>query len=255
MKKVIDFCKKEYKIMIPVMVVIVLLITVYFLYREYKYDNYRNKQEYSVYQYFADIKKDYTAIVTYNLKDVIIDLKPKDIKIDYDSTPMYFKDADKVLFPKEMSIVFPLRGGIQYKLLKYSTYEKIKNLDVITSGDVNKDFLHFYLYDGKDLFFFPSEMELKVNGKKLVTLSPMSYARVVGGYTLVYYDRENDIAKAIELDNDTVTLANDMVSIDIINKYSVIMGKKVILSDIEKLKPVSKTDWQVKCVNDIIKWE
>ena len=39
--------------LIPVMVVFVLLITVYFLYREYKYDNYRNKKEEEVYQYFG----------------------------------------------------------------------------------------------------------------------------------------------------------------------------------------------------------
>ena len=39
MKKVINFCKENYKVLIPVMVGIVLLITLFFLYREYKYDN------------------------------------------------------------------------------------------------------------------------------------------------------------------------------------------------------------------------
>ena len=237
----IEFCKKEYKILIPIMVVIVLLITVYFLYREYRYDNYRNKQEYLVYQYYGGVKKDYTAIVTYNLKDAIIDLQPKDVKVDYDSTPIYFSDSNKVLFPKEMSIVFPMQMGAQYKLLKYSTYEKEENLDVITSGTYRDDYLHFYIYDGKNLFFFPSEMILKINGKKYTTLSSMSYARVVGGYTLVYYDKEKEKSEVIELDNDSVTIENDIVSIDLINRYSVVMEKKIILSDIEKLVPVSKS--------------
>ena len=43
-KKIKKFFLEKYKILIPIMVVFVLLITLYFLYREYKYDNYRNKQ-------------------------------------------------------------------------------------------------------------------------------------------------------------------------------------------------------------------
>ena len=82
MEKVINFMKQRYKIFIPVMVVFVLLITMYFLYREYKYDNYRNKEEVAVYQYFGGMKNEYTAIVTSNLKGVIVDVSAKDKKIE-----------------------------------------------------------------------------------------------------------------------------------------------------------------------------
>ena len=120
MKNVIEFIKQRYKIFIPIMVVLVLLITVYYLYREYKYDNYRNKQEYDVYQYFGGVRKDYKAIITYNLKDIIIGIEDKEKEIQYDSTPVYFASEEKILFPNEMSIVFPLQDGNQYKLYKYS---------------------------------------------------------------------------------------------------------------------------------------
>ena len=109
MKKIIKFCKENYKILIPVMVGIVLFVTIFFLYREYKYDNTRNKKEVSVYQYFGGMRTDYTAIVTYNLKESIVGLKSKDTKIEYDSIPVYYQNEEKVLFPNEMTIIFPLK--------------------------------------------------------------------------------------------------------------------------------------------------
>ena len=45
MKKMIDFFHEKYKILIPVMVVLVLLITTFFLYKEYKFANQKNKKE------------------------------------------------------------------------------------------------------------------------------------------------------------------------------------------------------------------
>ena len=87
MNKVINFCKKRYKVLIPVMVVLVLLVTMLFLYREYKYDNTRNKKEVSVFQYYGGVKTEYTAIITYNLKDSIVNLEAKNKKIENDSIP------------------------------------------------------------------------------------------------------------------------------------------------------------------------
>ena len=123
MNKIIQYVKKNYRTLIPVMVVLVLLVTVYFLYREYKYDNYRNKQEVDVYQYFGGVKNEYKAIVTYNLDDKIVDITSKDKSVEYDSTPVYYKDKKQVLFPSEMNIVFPLKAGSQFKTYKYMMYE------------------------------------------------------------------------------------------------------------------------------------
>ena len=152
MDKIVEFWKSKYKILIPIMVVFVLLITVYFLYREYKYDNYRNRHEELVYQYFGGMKTEYTGIITYNLKDVIVDVSAKDKKIDYDSTPIYYSKNKKVIFPDEMNVVFPLRDGSQFKIYKYSIYEKDENSNFIKSGEVRDEYSHFILFDGKSLF-------------------------------------------------------------------------------------------------------
>ena len=43
MKKIWDFIKDKYKIFIPIVVVIVLLIVIGYFYKEYNYNNYKNK--------------------------------------------------------------------------------------------------------------------------------------------------------------------------------------------------------------------
>lgn len=229
MEKIIDFCKRKYKILIPVMVVFVLLITVYFLYREYKYDNYRNRQDVSVYQYFGGIKNEYTALVTYNLKDTIVDVSPKDKKIEYDSTPIYYNEEDKIIFPADMSIVFPLQEGSQYKLYKYAVYEYIDNMHIVKNDTDKHDYSYFFLYDGKGLFFFPDEVMLKINDQEYKKLSGMSYVKIIGGYTMEYYDKDSDTSEVVEVEGKTITIENDKMDVDLSKRQVLSFGKKVLL--------------------------
>ena len=239
MKRIVDFIKKKYKILIPIMVVIVLLVTVYFLYREYKYDNYRNKVEETVYQYFGGNRIDYTAIVTYNLKNNIIDVSAKDKKIQYDGTPIYYKDLNKVLFPKEMSIVFPTRDGYQYRLYKYTVYEKDGETNNIYVNAKANSYSYFFLYDGEGVYFFPDEVELSIGSKK-INLSPMSYVSTDGGYTLIYYDHDKDVSSVIDLGKETVMVKNDDMEINILENYFLHFGKKVLLFKPYNLDSIEK---------------
>lgn len=235
MEKIVDFWKKNYRVLIPVMVVTVLLITVYFLYREYKYDTYRNKQDNEVYQYFGGMKKEYTAILTYDLNNRIIDLKSKNEKIQYDATPIYFTSLDKVLFPKEMSIVFPLRDGSQYRLYKYTVYERVNDIYMIKMNNQEFEYNYFFLYDGNNLYFFPDKVDLYINDKKIIELSENSYVQVVGGYTLIYYDKESDSSKVIELEKDEVTVKNDKMVVNLNNAVGTVQGKEILLFGPQKL--------------------
>ena len=228
MKKIIDFCKQKYKILIPIIVVLVLIIALYFLYKEYKYDNYRNKVEVPVYQYFGGVSNDYTAIVSYNLKKDIVSIEGKDKKINYDSTPIYYKDEDKIIFPKEMSIIFPLKDGMQNRLYKYTIYENIDNNNHLTSGKISNIYNNFFIFDGEGLYFFPDEVTLKV-GKDEIKLGANSYAHVVGGYTLAYYDREKDESKVLEIEGKEVTASNNYLDLSLTNRYFKIYNKKVLL--------------------------
>ena len=229
MKRIIDFCKQKYKILIPVMVVFVLLITVYFLYREYKYDNYRNKEEISVFQYFGGVKTEYTAIVTYNLKKTIVDVTPKDEKILYDATPIYYKNDEKMIFPKEMNAVFPLEDGKQYRVYKYSLYDDTLDLGKLSNGIDEGKYNNFFLYDGEGLYFFSDEVSLKIDGKEYVKLSANSYVDV-DDYTLVYYDKENDKSELLEIEGKKITATSDKLDLCLNEHYFMLFGERILLT-------------------------
>ena len=239
MKKVIDFCKQRYKVLIPVMVVFVLLITVYFLYREYKYDNYRNKQDTLVYQCFGGSKIDYTAIITYNLNDVIVDIKAKDKVIEYDSTPIYYQDSDKVVFPEEMSVVFPLKEGSQYKIFKNSVYDRDSDRHYIKSGVNRSEVSYFFLYDGKGLFYFPDEVTLEINGREYTKLSGMSYVKIIGDNSMEYYDKDSDKTELIEIEGKKISVSSDYINANLSGRYTVSFGKKVLLMSPYNLNSLS----------------
>lgn len=241
MSKIIDFCKKKYKVLIPIMAILVLLITMFFLYREYKYDNTRNKKEVSVYQYFGGVRVDYTSVVTYNLRNAIVNVEPVGKKIESNTIPIYYEDKSNVIFPVEMSIVFPLRDGSQFKLYKYATYYNEDNVHFIKNNTDLGNYDSFFLYNGKDAFFFPEKTTLKINNKDYKELGPMSYVSVVGGYTLIYYDTDTDTSEAIELNGDIVTVIGDNINVNISERYFYAFSNKVLLMSPNNLNPVFKT--------------
>ncbi len=238
MKKVIDFCKQKYKILIPIMVVLVLLIAMYFLYREYRYDNYRDKKEVEVYQYFVGNKKEYTAVITYNLRKVIVSIEDKKKKVNYDATPIYYKNEDMIIFPKEMTVVFPLKGGVSYRLNEYTAYGMKDEFHQLISGRKSEKYNHFFLYDGKGLYFFTDEMKVKINDEDYVTLSANSYVQIVGEYNLIYYDKENDKSEVIEIYGKSVTAANDDVKVDLSDAAYYVFGKRSLLNQPYNLDPL-----------------
>lgn len=238
MKKIVNYVKNNYKIFIPIMVGVVLLITLFFLYREYEYDNKKNKIDTEVFQYYGGEKVEYTAILTYNLKDSIVDLTAKDKSIEFDSNPVYYKDLSKVIFPSEMNIVFPLKNGSQFKLYKYATYYNEDDTHFIKNNTDLGTYNFFFLYDGKGLFFFPDEVTLKINDKEYKNLGKMSYVSIDGGYTLIYYDTDTDTSKVIELDYATVTVEGKNITVNISERYFLSFSNKVLLMSPNNLNPV-----------------
>ena len=116
------------------------------------------------------------AVVTYNLKNTIVDIESKDKKIEYDSMPVYYMDEEKALFPNEMTIVFPMRDASQYRLYKYSTYYKEDSLHFIKNNTDIGTYDYFFLYDGKNVFFFPDETTLKINDKEYILTISYDYS-------------------------------------------------------------------------------
>ena len=110
-----DFMKNKQNILIPVFLLIVLLIAIILYANEYKTNRYAYVDDVEVYQYLSGIKVEYTATISRNKKNVVLEYENKDYVTTLDSTPVYIKDTNNVIFPKEMSIVFPL-DDMQYQV-------------------------------------------------------------------------------------------------------------------------------------------
>ena len=231
---------KNIKIIIPGIVLIVLLIIVCIYLKEYQYNRYRNKKDYSFYQYFAGQKIEYEATVSFNKKEEIKAFVPKGIKIDYDSIPIYYKEEKKVIFPSEMNIIFPLKNDLQRKIKEFTYVEKINNIYYLTFEDYKNNLDHYVMYDGSNLYFFSDSMSFNIDNEK-ITLSPMSYV-IAKRNEFTYYDYEKDEYNKIEVTDDIV-LTNEYYTINVTNDYIdydnnrfPLTGELSLLSVLEKEK-------------------
>ena len=107
-----QFIKEKYNILIPVFLIIVILIAVFLYAREYKNNRYAKTEEVDVYQYFSGLKLEYKAKISRNKKNVILKYEPKDEVVNLSSIPIYIKSKDNVIFPKAMSIIFPIKDEV-----------------------------------------------------------------------------------------------------------------------------------------------
>ena len=114
MKKFEKWVQENYKLIIPISLIVVVFISFLVYYKLMISNNYHIDIEENVYQYFYDKKYEYTAVVSKNRKDVVVDYKPKNIKVNIDSTPIYYQKGNVVLFPSDMSVVMPTLSCAEY---------------------------------------------------------------------------------------------------------------------------------------------
>ena len=219
--------KKSLKIIIPVIVLLVLLIIVFIYTREYQYNRYRDKQVHSFYQYFAGQKVEYDATVSFNKEKVIKGFVPEEIKINYETIPIYYKDVNKVIFPSVMSVVFPLKKDFQWKIPEFSYIEKVNNLTYLTFEDYNTNIDHYVIYDGKNLYLFSDSVTFTINNEE-VTLSPLSYV-IAKPNEFSYYDYETDTYKIYDTD-ESITVYNDYYQLNVTRDYFDYFGNKALLT-------------------------
>lgn len=235
-----EFLKQNYKLIIPIALMIVLFVAFLVYYQVSIRNNYRIDTTEKVYQYFYDKKYEYEAVVSKNKKDVIVDFQPQDIKINIDSTPIYYQKEDIVILPQDMSVIMPTLSCAEYlaKGYSYITFEnKLYNL---TTTNYHDKLNHYFLYDSKDLYFFIETVTLTVNEEK-IKLSPFSYVIAKYNDYISYYDKESDTYRTIENTDGKTIIENEYYTIylekDIIDYY----GTDVLLtSAIDNLNTIDK---------------
>lgn len=241
MKKINDIIKDNYKIIIPIMLMLLLFVAFFVYYQVYIRDVFTDSNG-SFYQYFYGKRYDYAGIVTTNRKDEVVDFKALDIEIEFDSTPIYYKNRNKVILPKDMSVVMPTLNS-EYLSKGYSLISYNKSTYNLITKNYNKRLNHYFFYDSKDLYFFIENVVLKVNDRE-IKLSPFSYVIYSDrSNTLYYYDKENDKFETIMDINGEVVVSNDFYTI-YVNKDSIKYygGEVLLTSGIEHLNTIDMKD-------------
>lgn len=242
MKKINSFIKDNYKLIIPILLTILLFIVFFVYYQVSRREVYTEKTD-TFYQYFSKTKLEYEAVVTTNRKKEVVDFKEKDIGIEFDSTPIYYKNEDKVILPKDMSVVMPTLSCAEYLSKGYSTITYNNNIYNLVTKNYNNKLNHYFFYDSKDLYFFIEEVTLKVNDKE-IKLSPFSYVIYKNANdTMSYYDKENDKYEIIMDIKSDVKVSNDYYTIRVDNDYIDYYGNEVLLTTvIDKLNTIDMKD-------------
>lgn len=236
-----EFIKKRYNILIPVFLLIVIAIAITLFAREYKNNRYSETKEETVYQYFSGVKMEYIAKISRNKNKAILNYEPEEKMVNLDSTPIYIKDSNVVIFPKEMSIIFPLKTR-EYKLPALSEIYKENDLFYININRLTKTFDHYFLYDGKNTYFFPDKVVVTV-GDKEIELSPMSYLSCSYRNFLEYYDRESDTFKQILVTTEEVLVSTDYMTIDVSSDRIVYKDNfSLLTSDFSALSKITEIE-------------
>lgn len=240
-KKISIIIKENIKIIIPLLLILVIFIAFFVYYKVSVMDNYREYKDIKVYQYFSAKKYEYNAHVGFNRKKEIVEFDTKDYDITYDSTPIYYENENKVVFPNNMSVVMPTLNCSEYLSPKFSIVSKVKNSYYLKTSKFDNKLGHYFLYDGLNLYFFLDEVKLTINGKE-VKLSPLSYVYTSSvNQNVTYYDKYSDTITVVPV-NDFRTIAeNDYYKVNISTDQIDYFGQNVVLSSqISSLNTIDK---------------
>ncbi len=235
-----DFFKENYKLIIPIALMIVLFIAFLVYYKVSRDSNYRLDTEEMVYQYFYDNKYEYKAIISQNKKKVIMDVIPQDITINKDSTPIYYQEKDEVIFATDMSIIMPTLGCSEYLAKGYSYITFKDGIYNLTTDHYQGKLNHYFFYDGGDLFFFIEDTTLTVEGEE-ISLSPFSYVIARYNSYIAYYDKESDTYKTIKTTDSDSKIENEYYTIYVSKDSIDYYGNDILLtSGIQNLNTIDK---------------
>lgn len=204
MSKLIDLIKRN---MIPFIVgvaLILILIIVLVLMNVVKKEiNQFKTEDESFYQYFGTQRFEYDTKLTIDNSGSITELKIDDESIVLDSTPFFYKKEKKVLFPKLMSVVFPRSNGLQNKIPYYSSVDGNSLNYYIKNNNLNYMVDTAFLYDGNDLYFFLTDVEITF-GDNIVKIPSFSYATLNYNKELYIFNYDTQLMDYYENVSDTV---------------------------------------------------
>lgn len=236
-KKIAKFIKKNYIWLI--LLLILLIVAILFAFRG-NIDKVVIK-DHNLYQYTDGIKLEYTGEIMIDKEtDEITQLSVKDVVMELGTDPIYYEDEMKVLFPKNMAVMFPLHGS-QYKVNYYTTVYRDLDDIYIEDRSLKRTLKDAIIYDGGDIYLVIDKSTVTI-GKEKIDVSPLSLvvANTQNKVAYVYnYDKEE--LKEFKDLKDEVIISTDSykvnASLDLMyyNEKS-----RLFIKSIDKLKNLEK---------------
>ena len=236
-KKIAKFIKKNYIWLI--LLLILLIVAILFAFRG-NIDKVIIK-DHNLYQYTDGIKLEYTGEIMIDKEtDEITQLSVKDVVMELGTDPIYYEDEMKVLFPKNMAVMFPLHGS-QYKVNYYTTVYRDLDDIYIEDRSLKRTLKDAIIYDGGDIYLVIDKSTVTI-GKEKIDVNPLSLvvANTQNKVAYVYnYDKEE--LKEFKDLKDEVIISTDSykvnASLDLMyyNEKS-----RLFIKSIDKLKNLEK---------------
>ena len=179
MKKIksIVFNKKNSVIFVLILILVIVIIFKIFTRRVDEYVI----EDHKLYQYLSGIKVEYEG----------------KIKLNKTKNKIYYKNEKKVIFPENMSVI-KAREGTQFRINYYSILYKDLDYCTVEDGNIKSKLYDTVLYDGKDLYFFTSNVTVSYKDEDY-ELEPLSYIIVdTFNHTVEIYNSKADDYKTFE---------------------------------------------------------
>ncbi len=214
--------KKNVVIITTLIVITLVLIffAIYFITRYYKSLNrveYDTKES-SLYSYYTNIKYEYTGKVTLVRDGNITNIETSnDDTIQTNSIPIYYsEDTTSVILPQNMGLYLNNKKKLKTTYFAELSYDVANTGTQVYLKNNNKNIYidKGFLYDGNDLYFFPYETKVVVDGITY-ELTPLSYVIACYRDQVEIYDRQNDKYIIIEKTKDDVIAYVDSLVINL----------------------------------------
>ena len=242
MEKLNKFIKENYKLIIPIMLMILLFVVFFIYYQVSSKEVYTDTTD-DFYQYFDGTKYEYKSVVTTNKKGEVTEFKPSDDTIELDSRPIYYKNSDKVILPKDMSVVMPTLSCAEYLSKGYSVITFKDGLYNLVTKNYNNKLNYYFFYDSNDLYFFIENVVLSYNEKE-VKLTPFSYVIYNNrNNSLEYYDKASDTYMSVSDIKGNVKVTSQYYDVVVSDDYIDYYGSEELLtSGISYLNTIDMKD-------------
>ena len=234
MKKILRFImtKKNLRwvLLFSLIVVIIIIFTI-----NRNHDVVVIRKE-KLYQYFDNLKLDYTGRIQINKTEgEITKITFEGKTLELDSFPLYYEGKDQLIFPKNMAVVFPLTG-LQYKVNFFTLAYKDADEICVKDKRLVRRLFDTIIYDGNDLYVTTEDGSVNI-GNNSYKVSALSYVEVnTFSQTVNIFDYETKKNTKIEnvVEDVIITNGNFKVNASLDLMYYETKSK-LLIKDVSKL--------------------